>query len=220
MTVINVHVGEQAIHILSDTLVYAGDTPIALCGTKCDPIGDQAVMACRGQVRVARLHRELFTDVGSLDAYVERLPMILAEYEAAGFIDAEGHEIVASGYSPARRRLLAVLGRVDADTRSVTVEEFGPGWHMAPDLGAKIMQRVPSAYSQTVAERLALAQWKLSSTAGWGFCIGGCMTLTTITEIGTLQRIIGTYPDYAEHLDRFGDPNESAVAGFAERVAA
>ncbi|BAI72545.1 hypothetical protein AZL_019070 [Azospirillum sp. B510] len=107
------------------------------------------------------------------------------------------------------------------ETRQVTVNELGAGWHLSPDLGTGIMARVPTGYTDDLAQRLTLAQFKLSQTAGWNFCIGGVMTLTSITSTAIARRIGGSYPDYERHRELFGDPNEGFAADIStQKVAA
>jgi hypothetical protein len=79
---------------------------------------------------------------------------------------------------------------------------------------------MPSTVSEAQFIRLALAQWRVREQFMGSLCIGGVMHLTSVTTAGADQRIVGTYPDYAEHASEFGDPNAEAVAAFLAQQAA
>lgn len=220
MSICNLMVGADAVWLLSDTMTYEDGKPVALTQRKAEVAPNEAfIWSCRGSVGLGNILDECVATAQEIDE-AERIATVAIERIPADLMELGGRvEITIAGWSGLRGAMRVVrLYRSAKDGFTATM--FEPGVHLAP--GASKLPAMPAVVSEAQFVKLALAQWKISERFGLAGCVGGVMHLSTVTCHGAEQRIVGLYPDYAQHAAEFGDPNAEEVARFlaAGRVAA
>ncbi|WPZ33133.1 hypothetical protein T8K17_18045 [Thalassobaculum sp. OXR-137] len=216
MSVLNINFAPGRIDLLSDTLCYSGGEPHSLCETKTHvaPSGRFA-WTTRGYVSLGERFDEMAAGLADADGAI-LAARVFAETLADDAV-GKGLEITVAGWSD-RLGALAVQMVTKAPREPVQAETFTEGVHLLPRPAT--LPPMPSTVSEAQFIRLALAQWKVRDQFMGQLCIGGVMHLTTVTAAGADQRIVGLYPDHAQHAEAFSDPNAAAVAAFLAQQAA
>ncbi len=211
MSVFNIALSADFALTASDTMVYRRKQAVRLTDRKVHiaPSG-RFVVSVRGSVMEAQAVAEtLFSHADTFDAAAAFLSRL------GGLNDAE---INIVGWSDAAGTVRA-LQAVHDKHRGVTRRELSPGVHLHPSPATRPV-KLPERADEALMVRLCMAQHKASIELDMRMCIGGVLHLTTVTEAGCEQRIVATYPDYAQHAARFGCPNADLVAALVEPARA
>lgn len=215
MSVLNINFAPGRIDLLSDTLCYSGGAALAVrdedacCSVRPLRLDD------RGYVSLGERFDEMAAGLADADGAI-LAARVFAETLADDAV-GKGLEITVAGWSD-RLGALAVQMVTKAPREPVQAETFTEGVHLLPRPAT--LPPMPSTVSEAQFIRLALAQWKVRDQFMGQLCIGGVMHLTTVTAAGADQRIVGLYPDHAQHAEAFSDPNAAAVAAFLAQQAA
>lgn len=224
MSVCNLYVTEEKISCLSDTMSYAKHKPVALTPPKTQIIADAGIAWCfRGQSRIGKALDFTFNHdrygilsfnrnvtIDDIHEYIEFSRDVISECFALDSVA----EVVFMGWSELHGKARALEYRFLTDGSLSDPMEHGPGVHLKPAGPASM--KMPERVDETIMVKLALAQHQVAERFRLPLCIGGVMHLTTVTEDGAERRIVGAYPDYQAHAQRFGCPNAEDYALFIE----
>lgn len=216
MSVANIFFMPDRILCLSDTLVYDNDTgrPAYLCDRKTFVYGRMAVVT-RGTVpagRAVNAIAEDYTDVDGARAVLDNAHALILEHKL-NEDPTLTVETTAMGWSDVKGDLVAYRWELLDGQSTVTFRELPRGMHLAPGFNTALPP-MPPAMDDARLVRVALAQHATAQQMEYNMCIGGVMHVTEVTADSVSQRIVGTYPDYDQHAEAFGCPNEEAVAAF------
>lgn len=228
MSVCNVLFTADAVHLLTDTMTYHVDgTPHGLTTRKAEVgAGGAFIWAARGSVFLGdRLDKILMDGIRSLAeaeaftcTYLDTLPSDVCEI--VGLRPGKALlEVTLAGWDASTGDLAVRRIMKSAGEEPATTTAYERGAYVSP--GPKGGWRGPATVTEAQFVQMALAQHamqgRLQGIGGPGMCIGGLMHITSLTRNGADQRIVGVYPDYAEHAESLGDPNAEAVAEFLAR---
>ncbi|CAO3416477.1 hypothetical protein [Azospirillum argentinense] len=218
MSVCNVAFEADTVRLLTDTMTYRDEKPVALERHKTEvaPSGRFA-WACRGNVYLGNVVDCLLNEAGTIDeveAQAAKLePLIDPDIMAL----CKNVEITAAGWSDQRNDLRLI--RIRIRPAVFEVAEIGRGVYMAPAPEASRVQ-LPATVTDDQFIRLALAQWKVQGKFKAPLCIGGVMHQTTVSRAGVERRMVALYPDYDAHAAKLGDPNAEEVRAFRAQARA
>jgi hypothetical protein len=218
MSVCNIYVGKSKIMCLSDTMEYKDNKPAGLCDYKTHIlVGGRGAWCFRGRIRVGMWLKFLVDQqkIDCITAFEERLQ--LYSYLMKEEIESDRYgEVTLFGQSEAPVRLKAIRYRFLPNGKVSERQEIGLGVHLQPSPGEAV--KFPDIVSEETMVKLALAQHKVNKHFNTSLCIGGIMHLTTATLKGVDRKIVGSYPDYDIHKEKFNCPNERQYDNFIRNL--
>lgn len=216
MSAVNIYLDNERILCATDTLAYANGEAVALVRKKCTIYyGGMFAIAARGRTLVCDIIEDAACEFITVDELLKELPHVVGALSDDLFCThgGTGVQVYAMGISQSEGQPVAALIARERGS-GVSVHRLAPGYHFAPEIdkpGGNISSRLPRPATPEIMKRVCMAQWKIQRELNIGLCIGGAIHMTEIVGTEITRRVIGIYPDYAQHKCRFGDPAAEEV---------
>lgn len=220
MSVLNYFIGGRKIVILSDTMSYTADNkPFRLNAGKTF-ISDNGLFAYafRGPNVMNTVYGPDLAPLATVEEAANAFGYFAKSMPEWAYGQGGGIEATFFGFfgltgEPSVYRYRAR----ELVTETLMPEVVEPGLHCYPSF--PLNAKLPASADEGTLIRLALVQHKIGPRFNLPLCIGGAMTITTVSPAGAVQHIGGVYPDYDQHAAELGgDPLAEQVAAFRARA--